>query len=274
MASRKNATDFITALVAKYYNPRYKHKMTTKPYENPLRHYRQQYTRHEGEVAFQVLVEETDLHITACKNLSLEVAAYVTDLRGTLKSYCAFHPEFRDSLSPVVVPEHAALIIKRMAEAAELANVGPMAAVAGTISQMICEKFAYQSPELIVENGGDIYMMSSKPRIAGLLPDPNSDATIGIKLDDTDFPVSICASSATIGHSLSLGIGDLVAVRAKNGSLADACATAFCNLLKEPDDIERVTQEAMRLQEHGIEGVFVQCKDKVSIWGKMELAVV
>lgn len=248
--------------------------MSTKAYSNPLRHYRQQYTRHDDEQAFQVLVEETDLHVTACKNLSLEIAAYVTELRGTLKSFITFHPEFLESYSPVAVPEHAALIIKRMAEAASIANVGPMAAVAGTISQMVCEKFAFQSPELIVENGGDVYMLSSKPRIAGLLPDPNSDATIGIKLDDTDFPVGICASSATIGHSISLGSGELVAVRSKNGSLADACATSFCNMLKLPGDVERVTEEAVRLQHHGIEGVFAQCGDKVSVWGKMELAVV
>lgn len=248
--------------------------MSTQPYDNPLRHYRQQYTTHDGEQAFQVLVEETDLHVTACKDLSLEIGAYIHELRGILKSYIMFHPEFVESYSPIPVPEHAALIVKRMAESARIANVGPMAAVAGTISQMVCEKFAHQSPELIVENGGDIYMLSSKPRVAGLLPDPNSNATVGIKLDAADFPVGICASSATIGHSISLGSGDLVAVRSKNGSLADACATAFCNMLKLPGDVERVTEEATRLQEHGIEGVFAQCGGKVSIWGQMELAVV
>ncbi len=243
-------------------------------YLSPLRHYRQQYTRHEGEQAFQVVVEETDLHITACRDLSQEIGRYVTALRGQLKSYIMLHTAFRDSYVPVAVPDGAAQIVQRMAHAAAIAGVGPMAAVAGTISQMVCEEFAATSPELIVENGGDVYMLSTRDRVAGLLPDPHSNATVGIVVHGAEFPVSICASSATIGHSLSLGKGELVAVRSRDGSLADACATALCNLLKAPDAIEQVTERAAALEAQGIEGVFAQCGGRVAIWGKMELAVV
>lgn len=248
--------------------------MKTAVHLSPLRHYRQQYTTHEGEQAFQVVVEETDLHVTACKDLSAEIAAYVASLRGELLSFMRLHPDFRDSYVPVAVPESATEVIKRMADATAIAGVGPMAAVAGTISQMVCEKFASESSELIVENGGDVYMLSSQDRVAGLLPDPHSEATVGIVLHNEDFPVAICASSATIGHSLSLGKGELVAVRSRNGSLADACATAFCNMLKEPDDVEAVAERAQQLAEHGIEGVFAQCGGRIGMWGKMELAVV
>lgn len=243
-------------------------------YLSPLRHYRQQYTRHKGEQAFQVVVEETDLHVTACMDLSLEISRYVSALRGQLKSYIMLHSNYRDSYVPVHVPSGVAEIVRRMADAAGVAGVGPMAAVAGTISQMVCEEFAGNSAELIVENGGDVYMLSTRDRVAGLLPDPHSDATIGIVVRAHEFPVSICASSATIGHSLSLGKGDLVAVRSRDGALADACATALCNLLKSPDAIERVTESAAALEAQGIEGVFAQCGGRVAIWGNMELAVV
>lgn len=243
-------------------------------YLSPLRHYRQQYTRHEGEHAFQVVVEETDLHVTACTDLAQDISRYVQALRGQLKSYIMLHSNFRDSYTPVSVPDGAADIIRRMAAAAEIAGVGPMAAVAGTISQMVCEEFAGGNPELIVENGGDVYMLSTRDRVAGLLPDPHSESTVGIVLHGEDFPVSICSSSATIGHSLSLGQGELVAVRSKDGSLADACATALCNMLQTPDAIERVTERAAALEAQGIEGVFAQCGGRIAIWGKMELAVV
>ena len=263
-----------TGVIANEFERGYSSPMKESVYLSPLRHYRQQYTRHAGEQAFQVVVEETDLHITACSDLSAEISRYVSVLRGQLKSYMLLHPEFRDSYVPVAVPDTAAHVVQRMADAAAIAGVGPMAAVAGTISQMVCEEFAALSSELIVENGGDVYMLSSRDRIAGLLPDPHSQATVGIVIHGTDFPVSICASSATIGHSLSLGKGELVAVRSRDGSLADACATAFCNLLKSPDAIERVTENAAALEAQGIEGVFAQCGGRIAIWGKMELAVV
>lgn len=248
--------------------------MNNNVFLSPLRHYRQQYTRHAGEHAFQVVVEETDLHVTASADLAADMGRYVSALRGQLKAYILLHPEFLTSRVPVEVPASAAPIIRRMAHAAAIAGVGPMAAVAGTISQMVCEEFAAQSPELIVENGGDVYMLSTRDRVAGLLPDPHSDATIGIVVHAHEFPVSICASSATIGHSLSLGKGDLVAVRSRCGSLADACATALCNLLTAPDAITLVTERAAALEAQGIEGVFAQCGGRVAIWGKMELAVV
>ena len=175
---------------------------------SPLRHYRQQYTRHASEQAFQVVVEETDLHVTACCDLVQEIAAYVTELRGQLKAFITHSPQFQESLAPLAVPDSAPEIIQRMAHATAIAGVGPMAAVAGTISQLVCEKFVSQSAELIVENGGDVYMMSTKERVAGLLPDPHSEATIGVVVHAEEFPVAICASSATIGHSLSLGKGE------------------------------------------------------------------
>ena len=248
--------------------------MTTAVHLSPLRHYRQQYTRHDGEQAFQVVVEETDLHVTACCDLTQEVGAYVAELRGQLKAFISLHPEFQESLTPVAVPERSSEIIKRMANATAIAGVGPMAAVAGTISQMVCERFADYSSELVVENGGDVFMMSTKNRVAGLLPDPHSSATVGVVVHAKEFPVAICSSSATIGHSLSLGKGELVAVRSIDGSLADACATALCNTIKNARDVEKVTEQAEAFAQYGIEGVFAQCDGRIGLWGKMELAVV
>jgi ApbE superfamily uncharacterized protein (UPF0280 family) len=136
---------------------------------------------------------------------------------------------------------------------------------------MIAESFVGRSPDLIVENGGDIYIYSRRERIVGLLPDPLGEP-IGLRVLPEDCPVSLCASSAYIGPSLSLGNGDLAVVRAADGALADACATMFCNMLREPKDVERALRRAESMQKTGVQGVFLQCAGRIGIWGNMELA--
>ena len=83
--------------------------------------------------------------------------------------------------------------------------------------------------------------------------------------------MAVCASSGTIGHSLSLGSGDLVAVRARDARFADAAATALCNELRGEADIDRVLKRARELADHGLDGVFAQYDQKVAAWGDLEL---
>lgn len=237
------------------------------------RTYRHRCTPRDGEQLFQVVVEETDLWVTATCDLRADIATYVTLLRGQIKAWMAVDPAFRHSLVPVPVPDHAPDIVQRMAHATALVGVGPFAAVAGTMAQMVVEKFMHRSPDLIVENGGDIFIASRRERVVGLLPDPTSGDIIGIAVRPEDCPMSLCSSSATIGHSLSLGVGDLAAVRARSGSLADAAATLFGNMLRTGNDVERVTRRAAELEHIGIEGVFAQCGGRIGLWGNMELSV-
>ena len=83
--------------------------------------------------------------------------------------------------------------------------------------------------------------------------------------------MSLCASSATIGHSLSLGRGDLAVVRARDASLADAAATALGNRLRHAGDVEAALAWAEGMAEVGVEGAFVQCVGRLGLWGKIEL---
>ena len=236
-----------------------------------FRSYRERCVPREHERTFQIMVEETDLRVTCAEDLSLPMLELVTELRGQIKAWIRLQPEFRTSLEPVAVPPGAPEIVRRMAAGAESAGVGPFAAVAGTVAHMVAERFAGRSPDLIVENGGDIYIYSRRERIVGLLPDPAGEA-IGVRVLPEDCPVSLCASSAHIGHSLSLGKGDLAVVRATDGALADACATALCNMLREGKDVERAVRRAERMRDMGVQGVFLQCAERIGIWGKMELA--
>ncbi|MBI9080761.1 MAG: UPF0280 family protein [Pseudodesulfovibrio sp.] len=235
------------------------------------RSYRDSVRPQDGEVRFQVAVEQTDLLIVAEKDLQVEIASYVSMIRGEIKNWIMFHPEFAVSLSPVDVPDTAPEVVRAMARAGGVCDVGPMAAVAGAVAQAVGDRFVGQSPNILVENGGDTYLHSTRERVVALLAEPDSGARVGLRIEAGSFPVAICASSGTIGHSLSLGAGDLVAVRAEDARMADAAATALCNLLKSEADIDRVLKRARELAEFGLEGVFVQCDQKIAAWGELEL---
>jgi ApbE superfamily uncharacterized protein (UPF0280 family) len=235
------------------------------------RAYRDAVRPRDGEVRFQVAMEQTDLLVVAERDLQVEMASFVAGVRGEIKNWIMFHPEFAASLVPVSVPDSAPVIIRDMARAASVCSVGPMAAVAGAVAQAVGERFASRSPNLIVENGGDIYLCSTRERVVALLSEPQSGARVGLRLAAGSFPLSICSSSGTIGHSLSLGTGDLVAVRARDARLADAAATALGNLLRGPEDVGRVLDRARELAEHGLDGVFAQYDDTIAAWGDLEL---
>lgn len=243
-----------------------------KTFQDPRRAYRMEPSQVQGEARFQVVVEETDLWVVASLDLRREVEALVRSLRGQLKAYIALHPEFLTSLAPVAANPGAPDIARRMALAAEACGVGPMAAVAGTMAELVAREFVERTPEILVENGGDCFLCSTRERVVGLLPDPEAGVSVGLRLAPEDFPVSLCASSGRIGHSLSFGRGDLVVVRSPSGSLADAAATALSNKLKSSRDLEQVVAGAKRLEPAGVQGVFAQCDGRLAVWGRMELA--
>ena len=243
---------------------------TPDVWRSPVRAYRDQCAPRPEETRFRVVVDESDLAVTASRDHSTRVERLVRSTRGRILNWTALHPEFRTSLDPLPVPDHAPDVVRRMCAAGLAAGVGPFAAVAGTIAQLIAEDLAAAGEtDCIVENGGDLYMYSSRDRVVGLLPDPASGLLIGVGIRACDCPLALCASSARIGHSFSFGQGDLAVVRARDAALADAAATALCNMLRRASDVERVLARARSMP--GVDGVFAQCGGRVGLWG-LELA--
>lgn len=228
-----------------------------------------------GERSFQIVVEQTDLWITVrrdcpedLESLALRV---VNETRAQIRSWMLLDPDFGASMLPVPVPGHAPEVVRRMAAAAAVMNVGPMAAVAGAVASRVAAELARFTPDCLVENGGDSMLHSSRERVVGLLADPAGGAIIGLRLKAEDFPLSLCASSSFIGHSFSFGKGDLAVVRSRDAFVADAAATAFCNMLQGPDDAGRVAEYAAKFAGAGVDGVFLQCGGSIGVWGDMEL---
>jgi len=197
------------------------------------------------------------------------VTAEIVRQRHILEDYIARHPDFRRSLEPVHLLEDAPEVVQSMASAAKLVGVGPMAAVAGAMAQ-----FAGQAGldagahEVIVDNGGDIYICAIEPVIIGLktgTADLSDRLALSLQPDDT--PISICSSSGEMGHSMSLGKCDLATVVSKDAALADAAATKAANLVKTVDDIDLALENISAIE--GINGVMIVKGARVGLAGKL-----
>ena len=97
------------------------------------------------------------------------------------------------------------------------------------------------SGQVIVENGGDIFMVAKRPVTVSIFagPSPLSEK-FGLRIQERQMPLGICSSSATVGHSLSRGITDVVCLLSRSTALADAAATALGNRVRKISDLECV----------------------------------
>lgn len=221
-------------------------------------------------VSFRVAVKETDLHVAATVNLKSKTERLVLKYREKLEKYIETHPVFLTSLNPVPVEENAPDIVKMMAEASAKVGVGPMAAVAGAIAELIANELLAFSPEIIIENGGDIYLRSLKKRVVGIYAGASPlSGKIGIEIAPEDTPCGVCTSSGTVGHSLSFGRADAVTVISPSTPLADAGGTATGNRVQTAADIPRAIEFASKIP--GITGVIIIMGDKVGAWGNVKI---
>jgi ApbE superfamily uncharacterized protein (UPF0280 family) len=236
------------------------------------RHYRSWLAR-DGLVPFRVTVKETDLYILARTSLEREAYDAVINLRHQLEEYIKANPLFQTSLVPFPDDPRAPRIVKEMLAASQKAGVGPMAGVAGAMAEFVGRELLVSSPEVVVENGGDIFMQISTERKIGLFAGQSPlSMRVGIRVPPERTPVGICTSSATVGHSKSLGRADAVCVISPVCTLADAVATALGNRVQGKRDIERVLEEGRKIS--GVEGVVIIVGDTIGAWGEYELVKV
>lgn len=219
--------------------------------------------------SFIVTVGETDLFILAQEDLSEFTTSLVKGFRADIQTYSAEFPEFRNSLSPCAVTADAPPIIRAMAAAATEANVGPFAAVAGAMAEFVGKELLAYSPEILIENGGDIFAMSRQDRSFGIYAgDSPFTGRLALKIAASHMPCGVCTSSGTLGHSLSFGKADALIVLARSTPAADAWATSLANMISVPNDIPRTIAYA---EKHAaIEGLVAIVGDNIGAWGAIE----
>ncbi len=202
-----------------------------------------------GLVPFRVVLKESDLQVLAERDLSRETLLILTEERRKLEDYLRRHPEFLEALSPLPLDPEAPEVVKRMLLAGKKAGVGPMAAVAGAIAEVVGRRLKAQglTREVLVENGGDVFLSLEREATVGIWAgDSPLSGRLGLRLPRELMPCAVCTSSGTVGHSLSLGRADALCVLAKDAALADALATALGNLVRGPEDFKRLKKAARR----------------------------
>ncbi len=221
-------------------------------------------------VSFEVVVEQTNLYIRAKRNLKEKALRSVMKHRRSLEEYIQHHPLFLTTLEPYPVEPTAPAIVKEMSEAGCLVGTGPMAAVAGAIAEAVGRDLLPFSPEIIVENGGDIFLKTSLKRLVGIYAAESSfTGKIALEIKPGETPLGICTSSASIGHSLSLGCADAVVALSPSTSLADAAATAIGNMVKNAADIPRAIDQAKSIP--GLRGVVIILGEEMGMWGRVKI---
>ena len=141
-------------------------------------------------------------------------------------------PFFMTTYDPYPVSDEDDDLIRRMCEASQLADVGPMAGVAGAVAVFAVEKMAEAgAPYAIVENGGDIAMKTDRDVTVGVFQDDERFRELAFRIPKRDGIFGVCSSSGNIGPSVSFGKSSISTVFSDNVILADACATALGNLL-------------------------------------------
>ena len=203
------------------------------------------------------ILADDPAHIAAAK-------AGMLSGRADLESYLRTDPFFGTSYSPVPAEPDAPLIVHRMADAAEEACVGPMAAVAAAIAWAGVESMVASGASFgLIDNGGDIVFTAP-------------DRSVRVGLYAGDAPVSgkyafvlqpapgirgVCTSSATVGPSVSFGVADAVVVFSHNPAKADAWATGLCNEHR-PTDVGICIPEGT-----AVDGVYAVIGEWTSVWG-------
>ncbi len=231
--------------------------------------------RQDDLVHFRVVVGQTDLDIGVRRErFSPEMARWLEDLvrkqRGVLEKYIEEHPAFLHALSPCEVRPGAPPIAVEMADAARLAGVGPMAAVAGAFAQYIGQALSRRTKDVIVENGGDIYLRSTRQRRIGIFAgkSPLSNR-LALEIKPEHTPLGICTSSGTVGPSLSFGRADAAVVLSPSTTLADAVATAAGNRVPVKEDVQKAAEFAVSIE--GITGAVIIKDDRLAACGALKL---
>lgn len=202
--------------------------------------------RNENLVYFSVKVKEADVYIGLTSSsfypgLPGEMFMVLSNLMFQLETHIAINPEFQTSLVPLKPDVNDCPIVKDMFDASEKAGTGPMAAVAGAINLYLAKALVkYAKPEeWLIENGGDVYCkFNHEVNFAVYAGKSPLSGIIGIKIPGSHFPVGVCTSSGTVGHSFSFGKADAACVVCSDVCLADALATQLGNQISNPDDLE------------------------------------
>ena len=217
-----------------------------------------------------ITVQETDLCVYARGISPDDIRDAVIAQRGPLEGYIQRFPEFVQTLVPWTEDDLAPAIVRDMIRAGRTAGVGPMAAVAGALAERVGRDLLARTDEIIVENGGDIFIKTLHPLTVALFAGRSPlSLKIGLDIEPANRAMAVCTSSGSVGHSLSKGKADAVCVLSRSCALADAAATAIGNRVRNQKNIQPAIDWGRTVA--GVEGILVIMGKKMGMWGGVRL---
>lgn len=221
-------------------------------------------------VSFQAKIGESDLFIRAGRDLNSRAKECLRRQRAAIQGYIQKNSKFATTLKPYSIKDQAPEIIQEMAEACTSCGVGPMAAVAGAIAEYIGKDLLKYSSEVIVENGGDIFMKTNRIRKVGIFAGRSTyTGKLALEIVPSKDNWGICTSSGTVGPSLSFGQADAAVVICSSAILADAWATRLGNMVKTAGDIEKTLSFLKKIPE--VKGAVIIVGDRIGVQGDIKL---
>jgi len=219
--------------------------------------------------SYNVKIAESDLFISSDSDLTAQAYKSLLKQRNFIESYIHKHPEFRTSLLPLAENDLAPPIVRDMISKSKICGVGPMASVAGAVAEFVGYDLLGLTKNLIIENGGDIFLQSEKKVTVGFFAGESAlSYKLKVIIKPEDTPLGICTSSATVGPSLSFGKADAVCVISKSATLADAAASAVGNRVKSKNDIKKALAYGIKIP--GVKGIVIICGNDMGATGEVE----
>ncbi|MBN2399271.1 MAG: UPF0280 family protein [Candidatus Aminicenantes bacterium] len=217
----------------------------------------------------QFHLQETFATVITSERFMALAEQTIIDTRNLIEAYIARQPHFRTALQPLAAEAGAPQVIRRMADAAARAGVGPMAAVAGAIAQNTVEALIRAGAAYVVmDNGGDIVLFIDRPVNVGVFTGPAKIRDIALHFLPRPHIFSVCTSSGRVGHSLSFGRADAAVVVAADGYLADAMATALGNRIQTGSKNE-IEQAVCASLIDGVHGLLVVADERLGLGGEL-----
>jgi len=216
---------------------------------------------------YRVRIEQSDLSIGTAKPRPDLAQRALTEARAQIQRTIKTCPSFLTSLVPL--PDFSGETVPNwMLHAGRAAQVGPMAAVAGAVARFVGEALGEVFEDVLVENGGDVYIRSRTARVAAVYAgkSPLSNR-LGIVVPPGTW--GLCTSSGKIGPSYSQGRADAAAILSHDSALSDAAATALGNHVVTPDDLRPAVQQSLTVP--GVLGALAVLGDQMGAGGQIEL---
>lgn len=189
-------------------------------------------------------------HILLKSDLDVKLDEFILKQRSIIEQEIIKNPKFKGYEK---VPfNNESRILELMTKASNITGIGPMSAVAGSISQICLEYLEkYDTKYSIIENGGDIALKTNDTTIMGIYAGKSPFSNrIGLKVKAKKNKYGICTSSGTVGPSKSFGQTDATIVLGKEASITDSLATCIGNYGNGNDDEEIVNNALEKAEEY------------------------